>query len=419
MSACYVLIACAFALATADTDSSCDLYMANSLNQNFGRGVFAGKTFRKNANVEQSVSILVHNDLAMNSQLEYFVYASDEENYAVAVLGAAMMFNSLADESVAHQWESEDVPPIESVEERAHTNYTDFVFVAERPVRIGDEIYANYGDRWFQDRNIQQTKPEDITPARYDLSTLRSEGHCLTDLIVQESSIPMAGRGLFTTRAYRAGDIVSISPVVVLSRSDILDTEGTVLLNYCISQNESDVALFPIGRAAMINHGGRYANVKVEWHFWDESKRSHLTMPLEEVMALPYSPFDLQYVATKDLQPGEELLLSYGEQWERDWLQYVDALTRHTQMHTALIKERSGGSQPDTAVPQFRGYIAAPSQLFPSHFMVDCAGRWCGSDREANGVVLEELEHRAATLAEAAEYARKNFLIGKECESGV
>ena len=84
-------------LATASSSLGCDLYMANSLNENFGRGIFAGKSFKKGSVVEQGPTFVIHNDFAMNCQLEYFVYASDEEDYAVVVLGAGMMYNSLKD----------------------------------------------------------------------------------------------------------------------------------------------------------------------------------------------------------------------------------------------------------------------------------------------------------------------------------
>lgn len=402
----------------------CELYMANSLNRNFGRGIFAGRSFRKHSVVEQCPTFSIHNDFAMNSQLEYFVYASDEASHAVVVLGAGMMYNSLGDESVSHDWATKDVPPLEAVKDNAHTTYTDFSFTSEKGIRAGEELFANYGDKWFDDRNIVQTTPGEISKQRYDMMELEKVGHCLSDIAIEDSPIPMAGKGVFAKKSFPAGSLVSISPVVILSRKDIYDvSDSSVLINYCISQNNSDVALLPMGRGAMMNHGGVNANVKIEWHQWDSSVESRLSNPVIDIMSLPFSPLDIQYTATRDISEGEELLLSYGPEWEEAWLQHLTMLvTANANSAKALREweERSRkGLKPIPEKPQFRTYITAPSGLFPEHFNLDCVGFSCGKDIVPDeGGDIEALEAKDLLVTEAMKYAKTNFLIGSDMEIG-
>ena len=96
------------------------------------------------------------------------------------------------------------------------------------------------------------------------------------------STVPNAGRGLFASRSFEEGEIVTISPVLLLPVRNIDDGSGhdsSVLINYAMSIEEASVALLPFGMSGTANHapsplekpmGSFTANMKPEWFYWDE-----------------------------------------------------------------------------------------------------------------------------------------------------
>jgi hypothetical protein len=401
----------------------CELYMAKSFNKNFGRGIFAGRSFKYNSLVEKCPTLLVHNDFVLQSQLGYFSYDSDFEDYAVLTFGAGMLYNSMNEKTVSYDWATKNVPPAHTVRDHVYTTYTDFAYTSEKTIRPGEEIYCYYGEKWFTDRDIDDLPNHRRNKTKYNMETLEQEGHCLTDIYFKPSKIPMAGQGVFTRKAHKAGEVVSISPVLVLSRRDLLDVSATtVLLNYCISQNNSDVALFPIGRAAMINHGASASNMKIQWHNWDDPSSSHppsaLDMDIFELMDLTYSALDIQYTATRDIAAGEELLLDYGHSWEASWGQYLDLSLTQSEAYREDVSKWNPETSPQPVRPQpplFRSYIEAPRGLFPSHFEVPCIGFGCDGD---NDMLVRDALRRVdlanAEIATAIKHAQDHFHSGLE-----
>ena len=167
----------------------------------------------------------------------------------------------------------------------------------------GSELFTNYGKRWFKDRRIQRSHPPRNASVTHSLEELERNGQCLTNLHVAESPLPFAGKGVFASKAFMAGEVVTISPVLVLPRHALeLEAEYSVLINYCITSPDimsiytprrndssadvdaaaaasegegergeprdvlSDVALLPLSLAGMMNHGaGNSANVAMDW----------------------------------------------------------------------------------------------------------------------------------------------------------
>ena len=104
-----------------------------------------------------------------------------------------------------------------------------------------------------------------------------------------------------------------------------------LLLNYCFGHPNSTVVLCPYGSGVnYINHNQTRANVKVQWA--KNGVMSHrdecLERPLKGIS--DYSTkvaFD--YVATRDIEEGEEIFLDYGDVWEtkfeqlrKNWLTF-------------------------------------------------------------------------------------------------
>ena len=100
-------------------------------------------------------------------------------------------------------------------------------------------------------------------------------------------------------------------------------------MNYCIASAYSNITLFPIALAALINHSpASTANVQVDWYWWNKDGTNEETMnrkmqtSLLDLSLKEAAQLDLQYIATRDIEAGEEILYSYGEEWQDAWSEY-------------------------------------------------------------------------------------------------
>jgi hypothetical protein len=389
-----------------DYATSCDRYLMDSVIPGFGRGIYAGKNFREEETVEISPSLLIKNKFAMENQLQYFVYATDDEVYDAMVFGEGMMYNSLDNENIVHEWADETLPGFDSLYDEPYTNSTSFKYLAEQNVRLGEEFFVNYGAEWFQQRAQKPISSADIVRRRYSLKDLEQYGFCLSDTYLSHSSIPMAGRGMFSKKAYKKGETVMISPVLLLPKYDVeLTADSSVLVNYCVSSNQSNVALLPISIGGMINHGGTGSNVEMMWAT-DTSTESHLSWPVTHLSALNYAPLSIKYVAKCPIVIGEEITVFYGEEWEKAWLEHLDALQLWNE------KESNFGH---FMKPQFRHMIEAPLGMFPQNFYQECFGKQCNG---RSGSIWRE--GNKEKIAKAFTYAQLNFEAkrgDKECSA--
>jgi hypothetical protein len=249
----------------------------------------------------------------------------------------------------------------------AHTQFCGITYQTVMQITAGSEMYTSYGDdSWFNSRNVQLAP--DLPVTEIPLSELQSgSAQCLSHLYVEESEIPMAGKGVYSKVSYAEGDTVYISPILVLPKQQIRKYEDTnVLINYCISEEGSDAALLPIGLTGMLNHGGSRSNVRMEW-YTGEGDENRLHLPISQLEALPFAPLDIRYVATRPIGRDEELLLDYGDTWSQQWLQHLDKLVEWNDKY---------GDQPRKALkPQFREPIGSPPGFFPENFKSECIGK--------------------------------------------
>jgi hypothetical protein len=217
------------------------------------------------------------------------------------------------------------------------------------------------------------------------IEELKKTGHCLTDIRMKTSTITGADQGLFAVRSFSTGEVVSISPVLVmgkhiLSRSDA----NSVLVNYALSVNGSDVSLIPFGRAGMANHGGSSANLRVEWYDWPSRRSGGMPLILsektiEELESAPFAPLDVSYRALRDISEGEELTIDYGPAWEAAWSQYVKDLASWTDAMKDAATALSELQQ-----PVFRHTIGIDASMYPSSWYIPCIGHDCALSRKAN-----------------------------------
>ena len=191
---------------------------------------------------------------------------------------------------------------------------------------------------------------------------LHQHGSCADHLQAQPSTLPHAGRGAFTRRPIAQGETVAPVPLIHIAHRSIFDMYETLnvthhqygypmsksdekkrrrklflgqgkepahqqlLLNYCFGHAETDILLCPYGiGTALINHSPEHdkANVKMVWstkhtthpEWFDQHPRkwaNHIGAGLA-----------WEFVATRDLAAGEEVLIDYGHEWDEAWSNHV------------------------------------------------------------------------------------------------
>jgi hypothetical protein len=202
------------------------------------------------------------------------------------------------------------------------------------------------------------------------LEYLQANGICLSDVKVRNSGIPDAGLGVYSSRYYNKGDLITVSPVLVLPKDEVIQAsqEDCVLLNYCISDSESNVVLLPVTWMALMNHGGSSkASVNIKWYSWENSTNNepeYLQESADEITSKPFITVYIAYTARRDIAIGEELLMDYGQTWWEQWTEYIELI----QARNNDFDVDNHGEISESSLPLFRQPIGAPLGMFPSHW---------------------------------------------------
>lgn len=323
--------------------------------------------------------ILFSSDL----QLMDYAFESHYNLHSAMFFGPALMLNHAPEEeaSVSKTWARGVVPALDAVALRPFTNYPGVSFTARSTLKPGSEVTFAYGkEAYFAERHVPfnfQDSAEYVKSPSYALEELARVGHCLSDVYVNKSNIPMGGKGVFSKRAQGAGSTLSVSPVLLVPKH-VLEKAGrsSVVMNFCFSDEGTDLALLPLGTAALINHAAA-PNVAIRWYYWGGDKNdAPTTVSAQEVLAgnltallrSPAAPLYLEYYALRPISQDEELLLDYGAEWVEAWRKY---------MADTLAWTASCGDDAHAmlAAPQFRHTIAVPSGMFPeSVYQIHCFG---------------------------------------------
>lgn len=98
-------------------------------------------------------------------------------------------------------------------------------------------------------------------------------GVCLSDVFVNTSTIPGAGKGLFARRFFQKDELVTVSPVIFLPLDSLVDSiNSSVIVNYVLvsSEEEIEIGALPLGYPGLINHAsGNDSNIDYLWYDWD------------------------------------------------------------------------------------------------------------------------------------------------------
>jgi hypothetical protein len=223
------------------------------------------------------------------------------------------------------------------------TYHHNFAFRVMHPLLEGEELFlpCNINDALDNSQKVQQRKGT-------NLQTLQQHGMCIDGLRVGPSTLPGAGRGAFSKRTVPAGHVITPSPVIHFDRSqteimeqairldDVIPvnrkhgirytanvTGQQLLLNYCYGSRDSNILLLPYAPGFnFINHSREKANAVVRWSLSGAKglldRDANLLTGTSAVKGLL-----IEVVAVRDIAPGEEILMDYGNEWTAAWEKHV------------------------------------------------------------------------------------------------
>ena len=99
--------------------------------------------------------------------------------------------------------------------------------------------------------------------------------------------------------------------------------------NYQYASPNSSVLFFPANTAITINHRsqrgwlGPKPNAELRWSRTNKKSMYYLQRPLEDLKQEHYATMVIDFVALRDIQPGEEITIDYGDEWDDAWTKHV------------------------------------------------------------------------------------------------
>ena len=217
-----------------------------------------------------------------------------------------------------------------------------------------------------------------------ELDWLKEQGMCVDNLQGGASQIPQAGRGAFAQRAINTGETIAPAPLLAIKRADLDILEATrkegqyrsflnhdkvvgqeMLLNYCFGHKDSPLLLLPYTPVVnFINHNGQEPNAKIQW----PKSQKGLFRDAEDWLS--EHPLDvlnesgqlmLEFVALRDIAPGEEIVIDYGSDWAEAFQKVTEAGDGHFR-HEIGVPE---GFYPDAWLHKKAVYEVEPFDLSP------------------------------------------------------
>jgi len=197
----------------------------------------------------------------------------------------------------------------------------------------------------FEDMQTAQIIGSAETRLPYSVRTLEwlnEHARCMDNIRPGNSTIRQAGRGAFATRHIWKGGLVAPGPVLHIANKTALNLYGIredgerdadnvvgkqLILNYCFGHKRSTVILCPYtSPSAYINHDGESPNARVVWATESTPNHNHdwLEEDVDFLKLKNKIGLSLNFVATRDIKPGEEVFIDYGPEWEEAWDKHVN-----------------------------------------------------------------------------------------------
>jgi SET domain len=212
-------------------------------------------------------------------------------------------------------------------------------FAWESPFKDTSRLFFSLPKTWHDMKHVLRKGLMEFRreKATRSLKWLEHHGICADNFRAGLSDIPQAGRGAFATRSLGVNSIVAPLPMIHIPYRERLsmylpgskDDEKIgqqLILNYCFGHRESTMLLCPYGPfSSFINHGSE-PNVKMRWS--DPIRSSHspewLNKSVDEFTTQEGAVLTMELVAIRNIEKNEEILLDYGDEWEKAWNQHVE-----------------------------------------------------------------------------------------------
>jgi hypothetical protein len=220
----------------------------------------------------------------------------------------------------------------------AYTRYQEHIFESTQDIPAGHELFLElHAGASF--KSIFGAGDGSVSNPVRSLSWLKENGLCVDHIEPKLSSIESAGMGAFAKRFLPKGTVVAPAPVVPMSKAhlemivplshqhllllmhDRYDHEPfweghQLLLNYVYGHPSTSLVFFPYAPIVnMINHNGKEPNAKLQWSSMETSKFDQTP---DELLESPVTLL-MEVVAIQDILPGEEVVLDYGDEWQKAW----------------------------------------------------------------------------------------------------
>lgn len=221
-------------------------------------------------------------------------------------------------------------------------------------------------------------------------------GTCGDHLTAGPSTLPQAGRGAFASRFLAADTVVAHLPLIHVSdRGRLtmyqLETKSKshkpsrskgvlghqILLNYCYGHGESTLLLCPYGPMVnYINHNSTQANVKLRWA--DPQRGNHmpelLEHSIEQLDTDATAKLAFELVALRDIDPGEEIFLDYGDEWDQAWREHVAKWQQYVKDHRDEVASYTSARQlnANKRTPLYTEFDQIESPKYPSNVEIRC-----------------------------------------------
>jgi hypothetical protein len=338
---------------------TCDLWLATSTLEPNMLSLFTGKERTIGERVATPDIIVPLFDYNKNEWSPHMdlVWGADllhglplESKFLSSVFAAGVGSIALCSDSfanvVAERSDSQDTVGVHRSSDPTAGSFSDrhnFAFQALNDLIEGEEIVMSCSG----DSEITEFKKPRRKGRPHEW--LLKNGICLDNFAVAPSTLPGVGRGAFTKRFVGPGQVIGTSPVVYLDRSSLEVMEQStepdekipgmhehgiqytdkvvgqqLLLNYCFGHPDSNILLLPYAPGAnLINHSSEKANAVIRWSNMAYQDDWFLLNPNLLLEVPPTHELSLEFVALRDILPGEEIFIDYGEEWTRAWEKHV------------------------------------------------------------------------------------------------
>jgi hypothetical protein len=325
-------------LRTSALGDQCRYYLAESAIPKSGLGIFTAVGVQPDQVVSIPDICIYVADTPVGIQLRTHSYGRttffgqfEGSNSRAACEGLATTMNTMPDTAINVKLVSPPKATNAGLDRRsspgagAITHYYGIQTVSLDTIVAGSELTHYYGDWDFVGDPAEYIKP--VRPPQW----LHEHGWCIDNIDIGPAVDPAMGRGAFATRPLPKGTMVAPAPMQVYPRRQDFTAKGdteALIVNYCLQAAGSDILFYPYGPAVnLINHGSvrsHKANVAIRWAQDPIAHPQWLDLPLKEFWEMTYpGGIVLEVVALRDIRPGEELFLDYGNGWEEAWNNHV------------------------------------------------------------------------------------------------